>query len=157
MAVTKAVLNLIDYSGESTSVKFYLPELETDGSNFEDITDALDLLVAGVITSSDLTQISTNITIPHGTGSGTPPSVFSAQRELAIRIKYRDTVTGRFEYTTVPGPVEAFYPPQGVKGDYVALNNFVFANYIIVLEANMVSQDGNAIEVVEGRLVGRNT
>jgi hypothetical protein len=136
---------------------FYLPELESDGSNYEDITDALALLQAGLLVATDCAHVSTTLTIPYDTGSGAPPATVTAQRELAVRIKYRDAVTGRIEHATVPGPITTFYPPTGVKGDYIPLDNVVFAAYIILMEANMVSQDDNAIEVLEGRLTGRNS
>lgn len=157
MAATQVNVVLIDHSGELTRTVFWLEELESDGSNYGDITDEIDLLVAALLVATDCEHVSTNISIAYDEGSGAPPATVTAQREIAVRLKYRDTVTAKYHTTTVPGPVTTFYPPTGVKGDYIPLDNVVFAAYILVIEANMVSPEGNAIEVIEGRLVGRNS
>jgi hypothetical protein len=86
-----------------------------------------------------------------------PPSTATAQREIAVKVKYIDTVTNKPYFFTVGGPAVTFYPPQGVPGDYIPLNNVVFAAFITVLETNLVSPVGNPIQVVEGRLIGRNS
>lgn len=154
---TQVTVNLIDHSGEMTRTQFYLPDIESDGSNWGDVTDAIALLQAALLVATDCEHVSTTISVPYATASGTPPATVTAQREIAVRVKLRDTVTGGTNYVTVPGPVTGFYPPTGVKGDFIPLDNVIFAAYILVLEANLVSNLGNPVEVVEGRLVGRNS
>ena len=157
MAPTRATITLIDYSGETTKTGFYLPEMDEHGDNYDDIIGRLFAVQTAVVDASDCEHVSTTFIVPYSRGMYGPPAIVTAQREIALRIKYRDTITGDIEYATVPGPIEAFYPPQGIKGDYVPLDNVVFAPYIAAIEANIVSKRGNTITVLEGRLVGRNS
>lgn len=154
---TKVTVSLIDHSAELTRTQFYLDDIAADGSNWASITAAIDLLVAGLLVATDCDHVSTTVSVDYDFGDGVPPATVTAQREIAIQVTYRDTVTGEKGRFTVPGPVTGFYPPTGVKGDYIPLDNVIFAAFILVIEANMVSRDGNAIEVVEGRLIGRNS
>ena len=100
-------------------------------------------------------HVATSLTYVSDRGTGEPPSEVTAQREIAIKVTYRDTVTGKVEHLTVPGPVAAVYPPTGT--DVIPLSNVAAAAFITVFEANAVSQDGNAIVVTGIRLIGRNT
>lgn len=156
MAVTMVSVNMLDHSGEPTRTQFAVGELLADGTNWAAITASIDLLVAGLAVATSCIRVNTTISMEYNTGLGTIPITVTAQREIAIRVKFRDAVTGEFGFVTVPGPIVTFYPPTGVKGDYIPLDNVVFAAYIALMESDMVSRDGNAIEVVEGRLVGRN-
>jgi len=153
---THVSVNLLDYSGETTRSQFYVAALAADGSNWAAIKADIDALRVALLIATGCSHINTTVSIEEATGSGALPADASAQRELAIRIKYRDDVTGEFGFVTCPGPIVTFYPPQGVKGDFIPLDNAVFAAFILVIEADMVSRDGNAITIVEGRLVGRN-
>lgn len=153
MAATTLVFNMIDHSGEKSRTKVYLEELLGDGSNWDDILVSEGLLRTALFLTTDMAEVGSDVSIPIHTGAGTPPSAVNAQREIAIRVKYRDTVNGRYGHFTVPGPKTTFYPPTG--SDVVPLDNVIFAAFILVLEANLVSRDENAITVVEGRLIGR--
>lgn len=154
MPATKVSFNLIDYSGEQTSTQVYVEEM--DSSNYDDVVSAVDALQTALLLATDCNHVSTSISLLTDTTPAVPAPIATAQREIAIRVKYVDAVNGRYGNFTVPGPAIGFYPPQGVKDDFVPLNNLIFSAFIGVIEANMVSRDGNSIEVVEGRLVGRN-
>jgi hypothetical protein len=156
---TEVTVNLIDHSGEPTRTKFYVETLDDTNFDalFDPVTGDISLLQGALMAATDCEHVSTVASIVSDTGTGVPPATVTAQREIAIRVSYRDTVNGRKGSFTVPGPVTGFYPPTGVKDDIVPLDNVVFAALIILIEANMISRDDNAIEVVEGRLVGRNT
>jgi len=149
--------NLIDYSGERTSTKMNVEDLEGDGSNMAAVLTSIGLLQTALLLATDLNHVSTTFTMTTDTTTATPPSTATAQREIAVRIKYVDDVTNEAGSFTVGGPAVTFYPPQGVPGDYIPLDNAVFEAFITVIEANVVSRAGNAITVVEGRLVGRNS
>ncbi len=153
MAATTLVFNMIDHSGEKSRTKVYLEELASDGSNWDDILTSEGLLRTALYLTTDMAEVGSDVSIPIHTGAGTPPSAVNAQREIAIRVKYRDTVNGRYGHFTVPGPKTTFYPPVG--SDVVPLDNVIFAAFILALEANLVSRDENAITIVEGRLIGR--
>jgi hypothetical protein len=155
---TQITVNLIDHSGEMTGTKFYVETLDDSNYDalFDPVTGAVSLLQGALMAATDCEHVSTVASLVSDTGTGVPPATVTAQREIAIRVKVRDTVNGRTGHFSVPGPITTFYPPTGVKDDIVPLDNVVFAALILIIEANMVSRDDNAIEVVEGRLVGRN-
>jgi hypothetical protein len=150
---------MVDHSGEPTATKVWVEEL--DASNFDElfnpVTGKVSLLQAALMVATDCEHVSTNLSYNSDTGTGVPPATVTAQREIAIRVTYRDSVNARVGHFTVPGPIIAFYPPTGIKNDIIPLDNVIFAALILVIEANALSQDGNAIEVVEGRLIGRNS
>jgi hypothetical protein len=154
MAASELTFTLIDHSGEKTRTKVYLEELAGDGSNWDDILVSEGLLRTALLLTTDCTEVGSSVAIPIHTGAGTPPATATAQREIAIRVKARDAVNGRYSHFTVSGPKTTFYPPAGT--DVVPLDNVIFDAFITVLEANLVSRDGNAINIVEGRLIGRN-
>jgi hypothetical protein len=153
MAVSVLTFNMIDHSGEKSRTKVYLEGLESDGSNWDDILTSEGLLRTALYLTTDMAEVGSDVSIAVHTGSGTPPATVTAQREEAIRVKYRDAVNGRYGHFTVPGPKTTFYPPTG--SDVVPLDNVIFAAFITVLEANLLSRDGNAISIVEGRYIGR--
>jgi len=154
---TRVTFNLIDHSGEMTKTVVWLEDIAGDGSNWADILVSVGLMEAALLVATECNHVSTVINYETGNTPAVPPAEVIAQREIAIRVKMVDVSTGDYTSFTVPGPAEGFYPPTGVKGDYIPLSNAIFAALILVLEANLVSPDGNAVEVVEGRLIGRNS
>lgn len=159
MPASKITVTMVDHSGELTKTQFYVEQL--DATNYDElfnaVTGKVSLLQGALMAATDCEHVSTTLTHESDTGTGVPPSTVTAQREIAIRVKYRDTVNNDIGYITVPGPVTGFYPATGVPNDIIALDNVVFAAFITLIEANAVSRDGNSINVVEGRLVGRNS
>lgn len=153
---TKLTVNMTDYSGEKTSTHFWLPNILADGTNYAAVLTAAQTLANGVLAASDCDGADAFLSVRALDGPGTTPTIVTAQREIGVRVQYTDDVNGRVGSFVVPGPLTTFYPPQGVPGDYIPLSNVIFAAFILVLEANAKSQDGNAITVTEGRLIGRN-
>jgi len=151
---TKCTFNLVDYSGERTSTHVYLPSI--NAGTFDAVIASAGALQTALLLATDCNHVNTTLTIETDDTTPSLPSIETAQREFAVRIKYADATTGDIAFCTVPGPAVTFYPPQGVKGDIIPLDNAVFAAFITVMEANMKSKLGNAITVLEGRLVGRN-
>lgn len=159
MPASKVTISMVDHSGEITKTQFYVEQL--DSTNYDElfnaVTGKVSLMQGALMVATDCEHLSTSLSHESDTGTGVPPSTVTAQREIAVRIKYRDTTTNDVGFLTVPGPVTTFYPPTGVPGDVIPLDNTVFAVFILVIEANIVSRLGNAIQVIEGRLIGRNT
>jgi len=149
--------NLIDYSGERTSTKVNVADIAGDGANMAAVLSSISALQAALLLTTDCNHVSTTFSQTVDTTVATPPSTATAQREIAVKVKYVDNVTNSVHFFTVAGPAVTFYPPQGVPGDYIPLDNTVFDAFITVLEANLKSPAGNAITVVEGRLIGRNS
>ena len=158
-AASRIAFNMIDHSGEPTATKLWVEAL--DNSNFDElfaaVTGKVSLLQAALFLTTDCEHVSTHLSHQSDQGTGVPPTTVTAQREIAVRVTYRDTVNGRVGHFTVPGPKTTMYPPTGVKDDIIPLDNVILAALIVVIELNAVSEDGNAIEVTQARLIGRNS
>jgi len=150
---TKVRLGLMDVSSEQTSVNFYVPDLTN--ANLDALETAIGLLQAEALVISDCAHLSTQFSHVTDIASFSPATESTAHREIALKVTYRDTVNGRVGHLTIPGPTSLAYPPAGT--DVVPLSNVVAAAFIAVFEANAVSRDGNAVEVTQVRLIGRNS
>lgn len=151
---TKVKMGMIDHSGELTSFNFHLDELTN--TNFDELflaaTGKYDLLkvVTIPLTILNLTRSTMSKEIDQSVGS--LPSDEHAQRELALRIFYADSVEGTKYRLDIPGPAAAAIP-QGT--DIVPLTNVPLAAWIVVFEAECVTPEGNAPVVTGARIVGR--
>ena len=146
----------IDHSGERSTSVMYLPDIASDGSNWSaltaDTTGAGDLIKAAIalVTQCNLTKqtVSVNIDLD----IPVPPAAESAQREEKLWVQYVDTVQpDRYGEFTIPAPVDALFQINTDEVDIAA--NAAALALITVLEANLVSRDGNAIQVTRMRRV----
>ena len=152
---TKVTVGLVDHSAEPTKVSFHIPMLEDDNfaALFGPNTGSVDLIETAIETITDCNPTSTHSSITNNTDSGQAPATVTAQREVAFRFSYVDTVTGTDGHFDVPGPAVALYPDTGT--DNVDLTNVTIAAAVLVWEANMCSPAGNPINIVSAKLVGR--
>ena len=156
MAGMPVTFSVVDYSGEPSRTTVYVEDL--DNTNYDElflaVTGKVTLLQAAfeVITGCTLNRTVAGKVADIGTG--VLPSDEEAQREIAVRVSYRDTVTGKSQRMDIPGPIVTLYPGQGT--DFIPLSNPVAAIFIGVFETNAVSMDGNPVTVTGLRLVGRN-
>lgn len=148
---TKARVQLMDRSMEATSVNFYVPELTN--ANYDAVVAAIDALETAALLITDCSHVNTSFSHVTEIASFAVASEHTAQREIGLRVTYRDTVNGKVGSFIIPGPTEGAYPNAGT--DVIPLDNVVAAAFILVFEANAVSRDGNAVEVVQIRFVGR--
>lgn len=157
MSHTRMSMGVIGHSGELSSINFYLPEILADGTNwptlFAPATGYLDLIKATLtpMTLMNFTKTLTSVTVDEDIPS--LPADPHAQRELALRVSYVDTITFKKYRYDIPGP-QAGVIPSGT--DDVSLGNVLFAAHIVVMELYAVSVDDNPIEITAGRIVGRN-
>lgn len=87
-------------------------------------------------------------------GVTTAPTDMYAQREIGLMVKYQDSVNNRLYRVTIPGPNWAVLGLAGT--DSVNTAAAQWTAFVTAFEAIAVSQDGNAVTVVGGQLVGRN-
>lgn len=157
MAVTlqsKMSVGFIDRSGEKSSTEMYLAPLAADGSNRAAIEASHDAVKAALATVSLCNFTVSSVQHLRDTDVPVIPSSDFAQRELGLWIQYVDTVTGKYYSSTVPGPSLALLAQANTdEVDIVA--NVTAAALVAVLEAELVSEFGNAIQVTRMRLVGR--
>lgn len=157
MSHTKVKFGLIGHSGEPSSVNVYLPEILATGANwpnnFAPVTGAEELIKATLIPMTLMNFTKTTASITVGESVPSLPADPHAQRELALRISYVDTVTLKKYRYDIPGP-QGGVIPSGT--DEVPLGNALLAAHIIAMEANAVSVDDNPISIYAARIVGRN-
>lgn len=141
----------IDHSGEQSTTQFWVAEAAGDDYTTA-IADAGD--VAGGIAAVTLCNF-TRRTLSKQIDSDVPviPSDDFAQRETALWVQYVDTVDGSYQSMSIPGPDLALLAQPNT--DEVDLANLVMAAFIVILEANLVSELGNTIEVTRARIIGR--
>jgi hypothetical protein len=153
---TKVSVGMVDHSNEATKVSFHIPQLTN--ANFNDLfaaaTGSVDLIETAIETLSDCNTTRTTSSVTNNTDENSAPSTVTAQREVAARFIYRDTVTGQAGHFDIPGPVTDIYPDIGT--DNIDLSNVTVAGAIVVFEAEMVSPAGNPINITRAYLVGRN-
>lgn len=151
-----ASFTFIDYGDEISSTLINLPVL--DDTNIAATQTALLALESAIATLSLCGHIKTTrsgyIDNNARTGLGLPAT---AQREVKFLFVLQDTVTLARSRVEVPGadPTLAGLLIAG-RGDEIDITQTTVAAFVTALEAVAVSNDGNAVEVVEGFLVGRN-
>jgi hypothetical protein len=84
----------------------------------------------------------------------TIPTSPNAQRELALWVQYTDAVNGDYGTFTVPGPNLTLLG-QANTDEVDIVSNVTMAAFVVILEANLVSVDLNAIEITRARIIGR--
>lgn len=157
MSNSKVTYNILDYSGETSRVGFYLPELSP--ANYAGIVDNtlggsvgnLRIAMNTLITGSQLRQ---TVTAETFIGVATLPADPNSQREIKGRFVYRDTVNGELGSFELPTIDLGIVAQQGT--DVIDLEEILVAAFVLVFEAEAVSRDGNAVEVISGQVVGRN-
>lgn len=149
----------LDHSNEKTRTKLYLEEVDPNGTNWPDlavpVTGSAALIKAAMDAVTNLNHVTTKFSIPIADSVATPPADAMAQREIAIRWTYVDTVNGRYGSFHTYAPIDGLIQ-LGTDVIDLAANAFALA-FVAVIEANAVSRDDNPIQMVSARLVGRNT
>lgn len=149
---SKVHFGMIDHSGEACGPSLFFDD--TGAPDYTDVDTAAGLVQTALAILTDCNLTNTTLSAVLDTTSPVVPATVTAQREIAVRVIYRDTVTGKAERFDVPGPATTFYPGTGT--DVIPLDNVIAAAFIAVFEAECVSQAGNPVEVTKIYLVGRN-
>lgn len=149
---TKITQGFIDRSAERSSTHFYV----ADGVA-NDITQPLadaDAVHDGMAVLTLCNFTDQNLITPVQVDTPIIPTSTFAQRELALWIQYVDDTNGDYGSMSIPGPAMTLLGQAGTdEVDIVA--NVTMAAFVVILEANCVSRDGNGIEVVRARIIGR--
>lgn len=146
MIMPTLTVELMDYSLESTRTT--LNVANDTGSA------AISTAIAGV-TFTDALQART-YSEKTEIGTSAPTSSY-AQRELKLLLVMSDTVTGR-KFTSTIGVVNAAVLDTTPGTDVVNLDDAgVGAALKAAYESNVLSIEGNPIEVLQARIVGRNS
>lgn len=150
---------LIDHSGEKTSINVHFEAIEDDGSNvaglFANATGKLDLLKAAIlgVTNGNFTRTTAQVVAE--VSSPSLPSDENAQREIAIRVTYADTVTGKTYRLDLP-TADSALRQQGTD-DVNLADAGAMAAFKTAFELYIVSELGNPVVIQKARFVGKNT
>lgn len=156
--MTQPVLNLgfIDSCGEKSVISLPIPTINagnfatetakyTVGDTLNVIGKMLALTACRIITAS--------VHLPKSRQAETLPTAATAVRELGIMVSYSDNVTAKKYHFVIPGPAEGLL----VAGtDNVDPANADWIAFKSAFETDVLSEAGNAVTVLSGKLVGRN-
>jgi hypothetical protein len=146
----KVNLSVVDYGGETSRTAVYTPVLTA--ANFDATMALIDTLITAIgnlILGNVWKQVRTAI---ETLGTKTPPADEEAQRELKWSIVYEDSTTYHRYRVEIPTPDCTLLV---ANTDLLDLSAGAGAAFKTAFEAVALSPVGNAVEVIEGRLVGR--
>lgn len=154
----QTTFNLIDHSGEQSSVAFWTPDL--DAANIATytstaVTNALGDLKAAIDALTLMNETNINVGATRIISPPTLPADENAQREQKLQIKYTDTVTGKKYRFEIPGVDRTLVAQVGTDVVDFGSNAFVIA-LVNAFESDYVSELGNPVSVYGASLVGRN-
>ena len=157
MAQPKVTFSILDKSNEVGRVGFYLPDM--DNTNYETVSSDLVLGNVGDIrlAMNDIilgNHLRRSVTSDIYEDAATLPASGFAQREFKAQFTYRDTVTAETFTFEVPTFDTGTYAQDGTDELNLADGGNLEA-FKDAVEANAVSRNGNAIEIVNARIVGR--
>jgi len=151
---SRATWKVNDYSGEAASVALNGPTLssatyDAQVAEVSGIRTALDAITLGVIASEQIVASTEAI-------SAALPASPYAQRELKLLFSYEDTTTGQRYTFTVPAPDLAVLETVEGSDAVVLADAGVMAAFVTAVEGWALSPDGNLINILSCRVVGRN-
>lgn len=135
-----------DRSGEIANCSFYVDGAEADTASAA-VTSAIDAMVVGIRRRTDIVD-------PYSFSNATPTSPY-ANRETKMLVSYEDTTNFKRYVLTVPMPDLANMAILAGT-DLFDMTDSPLSGFITAFEANAKSQDGNAVNVLSCKLVGRN-
>lgn len=147
---------LLDNSNEKSTI--HIPLVAVTTLNMETMKaqslPATEQSIAQAIADLTLCTITkSQVSLEPAVYAETVPSDMSAQRELRLMVQMQDNVNGKKSHFTIPG---VDWPSVGITGtDLVDQTNALWVELKTRLELYARSEDGNAITVIGGRLVGR--
>jgi len=147
---------LLDNSRETSTIRIPLVAVTT--LNMETMKaqslPATEQSIAQAIADLTLCTITkTQISLEPAIYAEAVPSDMNAQRELRLMVEMQDNVNGKKSHFTIPG---VDWPNIGIATtDLVDTTKAAWIELKTRLELYARSEDGNAITVTGGRLVGR--
>ncbi len=156
MAQPKLNLGFIDSCGEKTILSLNVPTINAGNFATEmakyTVTDTLNV-IGKILALTACRAITASIHLPKSKQAETLPTAATAVRELGIMVSYQDNVNSKKYRFVIPGPAEGLL----VAGtDNVDPENSDWQDFVTAFESGVLSEDGNAVTVLGGKLVGRN-
>lgn len=152
MAALRVTQGYVDHSREFSASRFYVAQ-STGDDLAGSIADAGAVKTAvAVVTLCNFTNQSASLLFDSDVP--TIPASQYAQREVALWVQYVDETTMKYETLQIPGPDLTLLAQANTDEVDISANVTALA-LIAVLEANLVSEAGNAISVTRMRIIGR--
>ena len=151
--MSKATIQFLDYSGEQSSVTFNMENPSGAAYDWAQLAADLDAVADAIEAVSLCPRGKDSLFIDVAAGSVSYPADENAQREAGLRIFYHDTTTNKKYHVTIPGPDKSLMAVQAT--DVVDWSGTEMAALETAFEANVLSPDGNAVQIDKGVLVGR--
>lgn len=153
MPLSTVSLNQVDYSNEATRSTWHTAEI--NGASYAAVATLAEAVRTALQAISLCNEKDFTATIFIHQSDGTPPSNVYAQRELAVRVFYKDTVTGRAGSITIPGPDLSLLT---LAGDEVLIEDGdVMEDFKTAFELSAKSLDANSVVLTRAILTGRNS
>ena len=153
--MAKVTFTLRDRSDEKSAVQFPVAEPAGDGSDYATVLSDIAAIETAIGALTLCTIAGEQLTVNENKPDDTRPTSAYAQRELGLRLFWQET-GGNFKkgYLTIAGPDLALIETPG--SDLVDLSGVTAVNALVaLLEANMLSPQGESIEFYKGVIVGR--
>lgn len=148
----KVTQGFIDYSGERSRTQYYVAtgvgdDLSVPLADADAVHDGMAVITLCNFTDQLISRV---------VQSSAPviPVDQQGQRELILWVQYADDVTGNFGSMSIPGP-DLELLAQANTDEVDIVSNVTAAAFVVILEANLVSPDDNAISVTRMRILGR--
>jgi hypothetical protein len=154
---TKARFQFLDHSAENSHTQLHFEPIDDTGNNavlLDAAIGRLKVMRDAIMAVSKLAPAGVSISIPFETLSPSPPVDATSQRELAARMSYSDTVTGKKYRFDIPAPDDDYVP---TGSDEINMGAAVWVAFKQLFDTNVVSELGNPVVLISGRFVGRNS
>lgn len=154
--MARLVTRLRDYSDEYTTMSVNIADLDAIGTWDAQTgkASALEGHIAAHALGTVVTHQVSQVTDDNPDDSR-PASAF-AQREIGFRFYLRDTVNDKLGYFTI-GTADLAIGSVQAGTDLLDLTAAPTAAFVTWIEANVLSEDGNAVTVERALVVGRNS
>lgn len=148
-----ATILYLDYSGERSSVSFNVGSPSGAAYDWAGLAADVDAVGDAIDAICLCTRVKDTLNVEIQDGSVAYPASADAQREAGLRIFYHDTVNNKKYHVTIPGPDKSLMAVQAT--DKVDWAGAEMAALETAFEANVLSPEGNAVQIDKGVLVGR--
>ena len=150
------LFSIRDYSDEISTVKFYF-EGDVTSANY----DLLEVFMVSLQNSLEATivgnVVSRRIVIETPVNDTRPANPY-AQREIGLRLFYKDRVSGKKYHVTIPTANLSLLSQPGSDDVPVSVEDGDPPSVIVAaMEAYISSPDGNGVRVYKGKIVGKNS
>ena len=153
---TKGFFGWRDHSNELSQIQLGFDVMVAGGANFDTTIASMTAVFDEIETVSLCDSAGYGFRDQIGADPSTIPASNLAQRESGLRVFMTDDVNGKKSHFTIPGPDLANLTiPAG--GDLVTLADAsIMADLVTAIEANVESEDDNAVTVTRAVIIGRN-